>query len=75
MNKTSNATLINEVYEICKHLPDATTARTYFLADQDDNENNNGTENDNKQDGGASNRITAFSAIMFIAVLLAQHFS
>ena len=77
INKTSNATLINEAYEICVHLPDATNATTYLLAEQNPTKNNNRTDNDNINDGdkGSSSRSTAFTAIIFIAVLLAQHFS
>ena len=65
--------LVSEAYEICEHLPDATKAKTYPLADKND-EKNNGSDNDNKQDGdkGSASRSTTFSAIMFIAVLLLQ---
>ena len=68
VNKTRNATLISEVYGMCDQLPDG-TAKTFSLVNAD--------EDNKKHDGdkGASSRTIALSAIMFIAVPLAQHFS
>ena len=59
VNKTNNAELTQEVQEMCEHLPDGTTAKTYSL--------------DNVYDGAGS-RNMAFTKTLFFALLFAQYF-